>query len=99
MYREFLSTLELRKQQLQAELRDVEQHIRERRMRLDSILAAATSMAPMLRATLGKVRTLVKVAQVLTHIGNVARNLLLYFFFQSVPVKIEMSQETSDDRR
>lgn len=72
LYREFLPTLELRKQQLQAELRDVEQRIRERRMRLDSILAAAASMAPMLRATLGKVRTLVKVAQVLTHIGNVA---------------------------
>jgi V/A-type H+-transporting ATPase subunit D len=72
LYQEFLPTLELRKQQLQAELRTVQQRIDARRLELDKMLDGAVGMAPMLETTLPTVKSLVAVDEVKTRIGNVA---------------------------
>lgn len=72
LYREFLPTLELRKQQLQAELRAVRTRIEDRRKDLSALLEGAEHMAPMLQTTLAEVKPLVALDQVITRTGNVA---------------------------
>jgi V/A-type H+-transporting ATPase subunit D len=72
LYLEFLPTLELRKQQLQAELRTVQQRIDARRRELEKMLDGAVGMAPMLESTLPMVKPLVAVEAVRTRVGNVA---------------------------
>lgn len=72
LYQEFLPTLELRKQQLQAELRTVQLRSEARQLELGQMLDNAVGMAPMLEATLPQVQSLVVIDQVLTRIGNVA---------------------------
>ncbi len=72
LYREFLPTLELRKQQLQAELRATYQRVRQQEAELSETLAGASSWSPMLASTFEAVRQLVVVDEVLEGRGNVA---------------------------
>jgi len=72
LYQEFLPTLELRKQQLQAELRAAQARIRAREQALREMLASAQTYAPMLAATLPRVKGLVVVEEVVRGRGNVA---------------------------
>lgn len=72
LYQEFLPTLELRKQQLQAEVRTVEGRIRKRKAELEETLADAAGYAPMLTGVADEVRELVVVDEVVSRIGNVA---------------------------
>ena len=48
LYQEFLPTLELRKQQLQTELRKLDKRIAERQEKLDELFDSASPWAPML---------------------------------------------------
>ncbi|MDY0062023.1 MAG: V-type ATP synthase subunit D [Myxococcota bacterium] len=72
LYEEFLPTLELRKQQLQLEVRGVEQQLAEVQQRRTGLFAAAAPQAPLLAATFARVRPLVQLQQVLIREGNVA---------------------------
>lgn len=72
LYQEFLPTLELRKQQLQAEVGAVRARVQQRHGALSSLLVGASSWAPMLSATLPQVRPLVEIDAVTTRTGNVA---------------------------
>lgn len=72
LYREFLPTLELRKQQLQAELRATHQRVREQEGVLSDTLTGAAPWAPMLQATFEAARQLVVVDEVQVRRGNVA---------------------------
>ena len=72
LYQEFLPTLELRKQQLQAELRTARARIRERRASLSVMLHEAAPYAPMLSSTMKQVGPLVVVDEVEVRQGNVA---------------------------
>jgi len=72
LFREFLPTLELRKQQLQSEVQSLGQRLAARQRQLADRLAAASSFAPLLTATLEQVRPLVAIAEVRVRRGNVA---------------------------
>jgi len=72
LFQEFLPTLELRKQQLQIELRKLQRVIREKEQALEEMMVGATSWGPMLEQALPWVRPLVGVEEVLQHTGNVA---------------------------
>lgn len=72
LYQEFLPTLELRKQQLQMEVRTLRKRIREQEGRLAEELKGAQPYAPMLAATLKQVKALVVVEEVVCGRGNVA---------------------------
>ncbi len=87
LYREFLPTLELRKQQLQAELRTLKARIRERARALDAMVADAEPYAAMLAKTMGLAKALVSVDRVVTTRGNVAG------------VKVRVFQEVVFDER
>lgn len=91
LYLEFLPTLELRKQQLQAELRKVQQRIDARRRELEKMLDGAVGMAPMLESTLPAVKPLVAIEAVRTRVGNVAGVRVPVFErldFQHVPYSL-----------
>lgn len=72
LYNEFLPTLELRKQQLQTELRKLDKLVEDKQAELDELLAGAAPWSPMLDKTLPWVRPLVGIDEVVTHVGNVA---------------------------
>ncbi len=72
LYEEFLPTLELRKQQLQAEVRRVEARMRERKAELDRTLEGAAGYAQLLAGTADLARELVMVDEVVARDGNVA---------------------------
>ena len=72
LYLEFLPTLELRKQQLQTELRKLQKAIAEKRAAMDSMLLEAAPWGAMLDKVLPWVKPLVVVDEVETHVGNVA---------------------------
>lgn len=72
LYREFLPTLELRKQQLQAEVQALARRMAERSGELGARLADARSFAPMLAATLRQVKVLVAIDEVRVRQGNIA---------------------------
>lgn len=72
LYQEFLPTLELRKQQLQTELRKLDKRIAERQVKLDELFDSAAPWAPMLEKTLPWVTPLVALDEVLVTQGNVA---------------------------
>ncbi len=72
LYLEFLPTLELRKQQLQSELRKLQKRIRQKEAAQDSLLQSASSWAPMLQQVLPWVQPLVAIHQVHVSRGNVA---------------------------
>jgi V/A-type H+-transporting ATPase subunit D len=72
LYLEFLPTLELRKQQLQTELRKLDKVIRDKEEALRELLEGATPWSPMLAKTLPWVKPLVALEEVETHVGNVA---------------------------
>ncbi len=72
LYLEFLPTLELRKQQLQTELRKLQKLVVEKERVLAETLAGAADWAPMLEKLLPDVQPLVVIEEVETHTGNVA---------------------------
>jgi len=72
LYQEFLPTLELRRQQLQAEVRAARARIADRELELDALLDGAAGFAPLLVGTLRAVRPLVEIEAVETRTGNVA---------------------------
>jgi V/A-type H+/Na+-transporting ATPase subunit D len=72
LYLEFLPTLELRKQQLQTELRKLDKQIQVKQEALQELLQSATSWSPMLEKTLPWVQPLVAKDEVEVHTGNVA---------------------------
>jgi V/A-type H+/Na+-transporting ATPase subunit D len=72
LYQEFLPTLELRKQQLQTELRGLDRRVDERRTERDALYASAAPWAPMLERALPWIRPLVALEEVVVKPGNVA---------------------------
>ncbi len=72
LYQEFLPTLELRKQQLQMEVRQARKVLAAKRRELGEHLASAESWAGFLAADVQRVAPLVRVREVVTHRGNVA---------------------------
>lgn len=72
LYLEFLPTLELRKQQLQLEVREARKRIENRQQALRQSLEDAKESAPMLARTVDEARALVVVDEVLVTAGNVA---------------------------
>lgn len=72
LYLEFLPTLELRKQQLQTELRKLQKLVVEKERVLAETLAGASDWSPMLEKLLPDVKPLVVIEEVETHVGNVA---------------------------
>jgi len=72
LYQEFLPTLELRKQQLQTELRKLDKLIEQRQEKLDELFESASPWAPMLAKTLPWVTPLVALDEVEVTTGNVA---------------------------
>ena len=67
LFLEFLPTLELRKQQLQTELRKLDKVIRDKEEALRDLLEGATPWSPMLAKTLPWVKPLVALEEVETH--------------------------------
>jgi len=91
LYQEFLPTLELRKQQLQAEVRTVQQVVERKHEALLAMMADARPYAGMLAATLEAVRPLVVVQEVEVSIGNVAGVKIPVFqkvHFKTVPYSL-----------
>lgn len=72
LFLEFLPTLELRKQQLQTELRKLDKVIRDKEEALRGLLEGASPWSPLLAKTLPWVKPLVALQDVETHVGNVA---------------------------
>jgi V/A-type H+-transporting ATPase subunit D len=72
LYEEFLPTLELRKQQLQAEVRKLVRIIEEEKQRLEERLAGAAQWSGLLGKTSTLAAHLVKIEEVMTAKGNVA---------------------------
>ena len=72
LFEEFLPTLELRKQQLQTELRIAKRRIKKKRKALAEHLAGAGRWAGLLDAFFGQVRPFVRIREVETKRGNVA---------------------------
>ncbi len=72
LYLEFLPTLELRKQQLQTEVRKLTAVIRDKQAQASQRLTQAGPWAPMLQKALPWVQPLVKIEQVEVETGNVA---------------------------
>jgi len=72
LYLEFLPTLELRKQQLQTELRKLQKLIREKEAALAAMLDEAGPWSPMLDKVLPWVKPLVAIDEVEVTEGNVA---------------------------
>ena len=72
LYLEFLPTLELRKQQLQTELRKLQKVIQGKEAALQSLLAEANPWGPMLDKILPWVKPLVAMDEVEVTTGNVA---------------------------
>jgi V/A-type H+-transporting ATPase subunit D len=72
LYQEFLPTLELRKQQLQTELRKLEAHIRETRAAFEQRVAGAAPWSAMLERAMPWLRDLVALEGVQVGKGNVA---------------------------
>lgn len=72
LFQEFLPTLELRKQQLQVELRKAQHRIVACRTKLEMLLQQARPIAAMLQSTLDEVKPLVSMQRVVTKRGNIA---------------------------
>ena len=72
LYQEFLPTLELRKQQLQAEVRKLNKVIAEEKKRLQDRLLGAEKWSGLLGKTSQIATHLVKIEEVMTAKGNVA---------------------------
>ncbi len=72
LYQEFLPTLELRKQQLQTEVRALRKVVEEKQRAITARLDAAEAWAPLLASDLERIRPLVQVERVVTRRGNVA---------------------------
>ena len=72
LYKEFLPTLELRKQQLQSELAKLDRVVVGKEQALKDLYASASSWAGMLEQALPWVQPLVGIDEVKTSIGNVA---------------------------
>ncbi len=72
LYSDFLPTLELRKQQLQAEVRHLNKEIGEASEALDELLEGTESWAGLLGSTFETVRHLVRIERVVRGQGNVA---------------------------
>ena len=72
LYKEFLPTLELRKQQLQTELQKLDKLVEQKQAELDALIQDGSPWSPMLDKTLPWVRPLVGIDEVVTHVGNVA---------------------------
>jgi V/A-type H+/Na+-transporting ATPase subunit D len=72
LYLEFLPTLELRKQQLQTELRKLQNLMADKEAALTALLDDASPWGVMLDKALPWIKPLVQVDEVETHIGNVA---------------------------
>ncbi len=72
LYKEFLPTLELRKQQLQSELQKLDRLVEAKQAELDELIRDGAPWSPMLEKTLPWVRPLVGIDEVVTHTGNVA---------------------------
>ncbi len=72
LYEEFLPTLELRKQQLQTEVRNLRKALSEKREEMDSHFEAAKPWAALIESSLPAVQPLVKIKEVVSGKGNVA---------------------------
>ena len=72
LYQEFLPTLELRKQQLQTEVRSLRKEIKKKQEELQRYFDSARSWASLLQATMESISPLVRKDEVVTHTGNVA---------------------------
>ncbi len=72
LYKEFLPTLELRKQQLQTELRKLDKVVESKERELRDVLDEAEGWTAHLERALPWVEPLVALDQVVTHTGNVA---------------------------
>jgi V/A-type H+-transporting ATPase subunit D len=72
LYKEFLPTLELRKQQLQSELHKLDKVVEAKERALRDVLDEAEGWTAHLHAVLPWVEPLVALDQVVTHVGNVA---------------------------
>jgi len=72
LFQEFLPTLELRKQQLQAEVRTLKLKIAEEQKKLDAVLQGAATWAGILGSMSELAQTLVKIDEVQVESGNIA---------------------------
>ena len=72
LYQEFLPTLELRKQQLQMEVRRARKELAAKRSELAEHLSGAASWGAFLAAEASRVAPLVRIREVVTTRGNVA---------------------------
>ena len=72
LFQEFLPTLELRKQQLQAEVRTLKLKIAEEQRKLDQLLEEAGTWAGILGSMSELAQTLVRIEEVQVESGNIA---------------------------
>lgn len=72
LYQEFLPTLELRKQQLQVEVRNLRKELQAKHEEMDAHFAEARKWAPLIEGSLPAVRPLVDIKEVVSREGNVA---------------------------
>lgn len=72
LYEEFLPTLELRKQQLQTEVRKLRKELQTKTQELDKYFDSAQSWAGLLEASMEDIAPLVHVEEVVTSTTNVA---------------------------
>ncbi len=100
LYQEFLPTLELRKQQLQTEVRALRKVVTEKRAAITKRLEQAATWAPVLAADMERVRPLVSVQDVVTVRGNVAGVKVPVFQevkFETVPYSLAATDPILDD--
>ncbi|MCD6496992.1 MAG: V-type ATP synthase subunit D [Deltaproteobacteria bacterium] len=72
LFQEFLPTLELRKQQLQMEVRELRKVVEDKRSKMHIHLDSAQQWANLISSTVDEMRHIVRVKEIVTHRGNVA---------------------------
>ena len=72
LYQEFLPTLELRKQQLQTEVRDVKKEIQQARQEKEKLLEDVSSWKGKIASLSGEIKDLVSIDEVQSSIVNIA---------------------------
>ena len=72
LFQEFLPTLELRKQQLQMEVRELRKVVEDKRSKMHIHMDSAQQWANLISSTVDEMRHIVRIKEIVTHRGNVA---------------------------